>query len=128
MTEHVELRRGVYHDSVSLMQVSRAVAQTPGVDAAQVAMATDLNVELIAGMGFTLPADAGPNDLVVAVRARRQQIGPQGGHTPGTRWTPGMDHAGAAEAHGAAAYGSRCAHEPAFGTRDPPQWTIFRPE
>ena len=69
MTEHVELRRGVYHDSVSLMQVSRAVAQTPGVDAAQVAMATDLNVELIAGMGFTLPADAGPNDLVVAVRA-----------------------------------------------------------
>ena len=30
MTTHVELRRGAYHDSVSLMQVSRAVAGTTG--------------------------------------------------------------------------------------------------
>ncbi len=67
MTTHVELRRGTYHDSVSLLQVSRAVAATAGVRAAQVAMATDLNVEVLTGMGFELPAGAGPNDLVVAL-------------------------------------------------------------
>ncbi|OFE14800.1 hypothetical protein BA895_08985 [Humibacillus sp. DSM 29435] len=69
MPDHVELRPGGYHDSVSLMQVSHAVAIVPGVVAAQVAMATDLNLEVIASMGFTVPAGAGPNDLVVALRA-----------------------------------------------------------
>ncbi|HET6967017.1 MAG TPA: FdrA family protein [Ornithinibacter sp.] len=68
MTTHVELRRGAYHDSVSLMQVSRAVAGTPGVTAAQVAMATELNVDVLRGMGFDVPSEAGPNDLVVALR------------------------------------------------------------
>ncbi len=52
MTTHVELRRGAYHDSVSLMQVSRAVAGTPGVAAAQVAMATELNVDVLARHGL----------------------------------------------------------------------------
>ena len=69
MTTHVELRRGAYHDSVSLMQVSRAVATTAGVEAAQVAMATELNVDVLRGMGFEVPPEAGPNDLVVAIRA-----------------------------------------------------------
>ena len=69
MTTHVELRRGAYHDSVSLMQVSRAVGAAPGVAAAQVAMATELNVDVLRGMGFDVPAEAGPNDLVVAIRA-----------------------------------------------------------
>ena len=70
MTTHVELRRGAYHDSVSLMQVSRAVAATAGVTAAQVAMATELNVDVLRGMGFDVPAEAGPNDLVVALRTQ----------------------------------------------------------
>ncbi|GAA4725953.1 acyl-CoA synthetase FdrA [Pedococcus ginsenosidimutans] len=69
MSDHVELRSGVYVDSVGLMQVSRQVAATPGVRAAQVAMATDLNVEVLTGMGFAVPGHAAPNDLVVAVRA-----------------------------------------------------------
>ena len=69
MTSHVELRRGAYHDSVSLMQVSRTVAGTPGVTAAQVAMATELNVDVLQSMGFDVPVEAGPNDLVVALRA-----------------------------------------------------------
>ncbi|HET9022222.1 MAG TPA: FdrA family protein [Ornithinibacter sp.] len=67
-TTHVELRRGAYHDSVSLMQVSRSVAGTAGVTAAQVAMATELNVDVLRGMGFEVPEGAGPNDLVVALR------------------------------------------------------------
>ena len=40
MTTHVELRRGAYADSVTLLQVSRSVQGADGVAAAQVAMAT----------------------------------------------------------------------------------------
>ncbi len=64
---HVEIRPGAYADSVSLLQVSRDVAATPGVTAAQVAMATPLNLDVLAGMGFEIP-DATPNDMVVALR------------------------------------------------------------
>ena len=69
MSDHVELRKGGYHDSVTLMQVSRQVAAAPGVSAAQVAMATELNLDVVRGMGFEVPADCEPNDLLVAVRA-----------------------------------------------------------
>ena len=68
MSTHVELRPGAYADSVALLQVSRQVAQTPGVAAAQVAMATELNVAVLAQMGFDIPAEATTNDMVVAVR------------------------------------------------------------
>jgi FdrA protein len=67
--EQVEVRPGAYHDSVTLMQVSRAVAGVAGVLAAQVAMATDLNIDVLRGMGFTVPAGVGPGDLLIAVRA-----------------------------------------------------------
>ncbi|HEY6793911.1 MAG TPA: hypothetical protein VI248_04430, partial [Kineosporiaceae bacterium] len=67
--ETVEVRSGAYHDSVTLMQVSRTVAGVPGVLAGQVAMGTDLNLEVLRGMGFTVPDGAGPADLIVAVRA-----------------------------------------------------------
>src|SRR3954463_3012436 len=69
MSERVEVRPGAYHDSVTLLQVSRAVAQVDGVDAAQVAMATDLNVEVLVRRGFDVPPGPGRNDLVVGLRA-----------------------------------------------------------
>lgn len=68
MSTHVELRPGAYADSVTLLQVSRAVQELPGVSAAQVAMATPLNLDVLVQMGFEVPAEAGPNDMVVAVR------------------------------------------------------------
>ena len=68
MTTHVELRPGAYADSVTLLQVSRTVQGLDGVVAAQVAMATPLNVEVLTGMGFDVPTEATPNDLVVALR------------------------------------------------------------
>ncbi len=68
MTTHVELRPGAFADSVTLLQVSRAVQGLPGVAAAQVAMATALNLEVLEGMGFDIPAEATTNDLVVALR------------------------------------------------------------
>ncbi|MEO6413927.1 MAG: hypothetical protein ABIO48_15165, partial [Pedococcus sp.] len=69
MTDHLEVRSGAYYDSVSLMQVSRQVASASGVAAAQVAMATELNLEVIGGMGFSVPDGVQPNELVVAIRA-----------------------------------------------------------
>ena len=68
MTEAVEVRRGAYYDSVSLMQVSKAVREASGVDAALVAMATELNIDLLTGMAFTVDEAVGPNDLLVAIR------------------------------------------------------------
>lgn len=65
---HVELRPGAYADSVTLLQVSRAVQALDGVLAAQVAMATGLNVEVLTEMGFEVPPGATTNDLVVALR------------------------------------------------------------
>ena len=69
MTRVIELRRGSYRDSVTLMQVTRAVSDVPGVTAALVAMATELNLELLDGMGFAPPPDLTPNDMVVAIDA-----------------------------------------------------------
>ncbi|WP_243058040.1 FdrA family protein [Nocardioides sp. SR21] len=68
MSTHVELRPGAYADSVTLLQVSRTVQGLPGVAAAQVAMATPLNVDVLTEMGFAVPAEATPNDMVVALR------------------------------------------------------------
>ena len=70
VTDHVEVRAGAYYDSVSLMQVSRQVASAAGVAAAQVAMATELNLEVIARHGLLRARTVvQPNDLVVAIRA-----------------------------------------------------------
>jgi len=66
---HLSVRRGSYVDSVALMQVSQRVGRVDGVRAALVAMATELNVDLAAGMGFTVPSGTGANEMLVAVEA-----------------------------------------------------------
>lgn len=66
-TSYVEVRTGAYADSVTLLQVSKDVAAVPGVENAQVAMATPLNLDVLAAMGFELPPTT-PNDMVVALR------------------------------------------------------------
>lgn len=73
---HVEVRSGAYHDSVTLMQVSRTLAALDDVLAAQVAMGTELNLDVLSGMGFTVSDDTGPNDLVVALRVGRDDVLP----------------------------------------------------
>ncbi len=72
MIERVLVRPGDYHDSVRLMQASAALRREPGVADAFVAMATPLNLDLLAGMRFSSAelANAGPDDLVIAIRAR----------------------------------------------------------
>jgi len=66
---HLEIRPGLYRDSVQLMQISAALTAQPGVQRALVAMATPLNVELLPGMGLDPPEIAGPNDLLIALVA-----------------------------------------------------------
>ncbi|WP_148572671.1 FdrA family protein [Nocardioides caldifontis] len=68
---HVELR-DAYADSVVLLEVSKAVAATPGVLDAQVAMGTPLNVEVLTGMGFEVPP-CSPNTMVVALRVGSEE-------------------------------------------------------
>ncbi|MEZ0072605.1 FdrA family protein [Planotetraspora sp. GP83] len=72
MNDLVEVRAGVYHDSVSLMRVSRSLTGRAGVTVAIVAMATELNVELARDVGFAVPA-ATAGDLLVAIRASSEE-------------------------------------------------------
>ncbi|KRF36331.1 FdrA family protein [Nocardioides sp. Soil805] len=65
---HVEVRRGAYADSVALLQLSRTVQDIPGVETAQVAMATPLNLEVLAQMGFAVPSGVTAQEMVVALR------------------------------------------------------------
>ena len=76
MSAKVELRHGIYRDSVILMQVSQAVASCRGVTAAIVAMATPLNIEIYERLGFdpAAVADATPNDLLVAVQGEPEAL------------------------------------------------------
>jgi FdrA protein len=67
---HVEARPGAYADSVALMQISAAARNCDGVETALIAMATELNIGLLAGLDLPAPAGAGPNDLLIAIRAR----------------------------------------------------------
>jgi FdrA protein len=73
-SSRVEVRRGTYHDSVTLMQVSRQAEELPGVEAAAAVAATPVNLELLARQGFTVdPGELGPSDLVVCVRAADEE-------------------------------------------------------
>ena len=69
MTQLVEVRKGAYQDSVSLMLISRELSGRVDVKSAIVAMATELNLDLLTGMGFTRPDGVAPNDMVVAIDA-----------------------------------------------------------
>ena len=75
MIARVELFPGRYHDSVRLMQASKALQDVPGIEDALVAMATELNLSLLEDMGFDMAqaADAGVNDLVLALRAEEEE-------------------------------------------------------
>ncbi|MFL6101765.1 MAG: hypothetical protein ACJ74K_00260, partial [Actinomycetes bacterium] len=71
----VEVRRGTYHDSVTLMQVSRQAEQLPGVEAAAAVAATPVNLELLARQGFDVDgAGLGPSDLVICVRGADEAV------------------------------------------------------
>jgi len=85
--ESVEVRAGSYADSVTLMQVSQRAAAIDGVEAAMVAMATPLNLDLLARQRFAPPTTT-PNDLVIAVRALDEAALRAGLQAVAAAWRP----------------------------------------
>lgn len=65
------IRPSEYHDSVTLMEIARELAQLPGVDDSAVVMATQANKAILREAGLLLPEieTATAIDLVVAVKA-----------------------------------------------------------
>jgi FdrA protein len=74
---HVRIRRGSYHDSVTLLQAQRALRELPGVEEAGLVMGTPANLQLLRQAGLDAPElrEAGPDDLVAVVRARTEEDG-----------------------------------------------------
>src|SRR5262245_18413935 len=71
MAIKVLVRPHAYFDSVTLMQVSSLMAARTDVQAAAAVMATALSRQYLGEVGLLTPEaeGAGPNDLVIAVRA-----------------------------------------------------------
>ena len=92
------LKANTYRDSVALMVLTGALAEREGVRQASAMMATPANVEILQATGLFAPAfaDAGPNDLCIAVEAAddvaldaalasaEQLLAAAGGTVPGT--------------------------------------------
>lgn len=76
MPERILVKKNSYHDSVTLMSVSKGVSEVPGVLEAMVGMGTEHNKELLANVGFRGPEveGAGPDDLIIAVRAQTDEV------------------------------------------------------
>lgn len=65
------IKKNSYFDSVTLMSIGKEIKSMEGVEEAVVAMATDLNKEILENVGFADEETraAGANDFVIAVRA-----------------------------------------------------------
>ncbi|MEG1491701.1 MAG: acyl-CoA synthetase FdrA [Oscillospiraceae bacterium] len=76
MAEIVIIRKNSYFDSVTLMTLSNKLKKVDGVSDAVVSMATDMNKDLLDGIGMSSAevVSAGPNDLLIAIRAANQEI------------------------------------------------------
>ena len=69
-----EVRKGIYLDSVALMRVSAEISALSGIEEAVFMIGTPSNIDIMrnAGMLDATGEEAGPNDLVVAIRADRK--------------------------------------------------------
>ena len=80
-TTRATVRNNAYVDSVTLLQVSADVSSLAGVLEAALVMATDLNRQVLRDSGLLAGGvdSAGPNDLVIAVRAVNEAEAASGG-------------------------------------------------
>src|SRR6516164_545955 len=98
-----EIRKGFYLDSVALMRAARSIAELPGIEDAGMMIGTPANMEILreAGLLDEAGAQAGPGDLVIALRARTPAAAaaamtqarrlleqPRRGEDGGTSWQP----------------------------------------
>ena len=65
------IRKAAYYDSVTLMQLARALRESPGVQDAAVVMGTPANQAILADAGLLTPEAeaASSSDLVIAISA-----------------------------------------------------------
>jgi FdrA protein len=72
MVIKAHVKRGMYFDSITLMKIARTLTSMDGVEDAAAIMATEPNLQLLAGAGLT-PFEgeqvAGPSDVLLIVRA-----------------------------------------------------------
>jgi hypothetical protein len=74
--DRVAVRRGQYHDPVTLSAASREVRSRPGVKHLAIGMVNQLNMvifNLRHGYDLSDEKDLGPNDLVIAIRADSEE-------------------------------------------------------
>lgn len=70
------IRKNSYFDSVTLMSIGNEIKHMEGVEEAVVAMATELNQEILENVGLATDEtrQAGPNDFVIAVMAASEEV------------------------------------------------------
>ena len=98
-----EVRRGAYFDSVALMRIAAAVKAMPGIEECGLLMATPANRRILADAAVLSDdsKNAGPGDLLIALRARDAESGqaglvearrlidqPKGQQSDDANWTP----------------------------------------
>ena len=76
MVLETEVIPSSYHDSVVLMRVSAQVRKEPGVREVALFMGTPANHALLEQAGLATPqgTQAGPNDLIVTVKADSRMV------------------------------------------------------
>ena len=67
--QKLEILKGAYYDSVTLMLVAKELNKLEGVTSSSLSMGTEANYHIMAGGGFDLSGvDATPNDLIIGVQ------------------------------------------------------------
>lgn len=77
MALKIVIKKNTYFDSVSLMSLSTRANTIAGVEQAVVAMATEMNKEVLRNVGMLAPelAEAKSGDLMIVVRAETESAG-----------------------------------------------------
>ncbi|MBQ4296909.1 MAG: hypothetical protein II771_01335 [Clostridia bacterium] len=68
----VILKKNRYVDSVSLMGIGDKVKALGGIENAETSMGSAANIEVLEDLGYTVPEDTTPNDLMIAITAESE--------------------------------------------------------
>lgn len=74
----VYILKSRYVDSVTLMGVAEKITKHKGVFGAESGMGTRANTELLTSLGYPVPEDVTPNDLIIAVSAETEGLCQEG--------------------------------------------------
>ena len=73
--QQLEIVRGAYYDSVTLMLVAKELNKLDGVASSSLSMGTEANYKIMTGGGFDLSGtDASPADLIIGVQGEDEEV------------------------------------------------------